>query len=141
MELAPFGIQVVILEPGIVRTGIFDENRRVTPRARDPESPYYAWFRRAEQEADALVRSSSITPADVARAVHRALIARRPRLRYVVGRRTRALLALKRHLPGEWFDRMYLREVVRRVTRAPVGPAPPPQDTEARDAREEVSRV
>jgi len=112
----PLGIRVAIIEPGIVRTDIWGKNRRTTPRALDPSGPYYQWFQRAEQEADRLVGSSKLTPADVAAAVARALTDRRPRLRYMVGNRASLVLALRRHLPGELFERLYFGEVVRRVT-------------------------
>ncbi len=116
LEVQPLGIRVAIIEPGIVRTDIWGKNRRTTPRALDPSGPYYQWFQRAEQEADRLVGSSKLTPADVAAAVARALTDRRPRLRYMVGNRASLVLALRRHLPGELFERLYFGEVVRRVT-------------------------
>jgi hypothetical protein len=50
--------------------------------------------------------------------VHKALTARRPRLRYIVGRRAGLVISLRRHLPGELFERIYFGEAVRRVTKA-----------------------
>jgi NAD(P)-dependent dehydrogenase (short-subunit alcohol dehydrogenase family) len=116
LELAPLGIQVVIIEPGIVDSGIWHEGRRVAQRARDAGGPYYQWFMNAEQQADALVRTSRLRPADIANTVRTALAARRPRLRYTVGRRASLVMSLRRHLPGELFERLYFSEVVRRVT-------------------------
>jgi len=43
------------------------------------------------------------------------LEAKRPRLRYLVGRRGRFLINLRRYLPGEIFDRFWIREMTRRV--------------------------
>ena len=80
----------------------------------DPQGHYYPWFRREEALADSLVRTSPTRPEDVARAVDRALAARRPRLRYVVGRRAALVLALRRHIPGEIFERLYWGEAMRR---------------------------
>jgi NAD(P)-dependent dehydrogenase (short-subunit alcohol dehydrogenase family) len=118
LEVTPFGIQVVLIEPGIVPTEFFGVERRTAKGARTAESPYFNWFRRAELEADALVRNARITPADVADAVHRALVRRRPALRYGVGRRATLLMSLRRHLPGELFERLYFGEIRRRVTGA-----------------------
>jgi NAD(P)-dependent dehydrogenase (short-subunit alcohol dehydrogenase family) len=117
LELGPLGIQVSIIEPGIVQTGIWDEERRVAERARDPRSPYYRYFQRIEAQAEAMLRTSTITPEHVADAVVRALTARRPRLRYVVGRRAKLTLLLRRYLPGELFERLFFGEIVRRVSR------------------------
>jgi NAD(P)-dependent dehydrogenase (short-subunit alcohol dehydrogenase family) len=120
LEVAPFDIRVVIIEPGLIATDLFGRNRGVVPRARDERSPYYELFRRAEREVDALVGASKSTPADVAHTVCRALTISRPRLRYIVGTRARALLMLRRHLPGELFETLYGRVVERRMSARPV---------------------
>jgi NAD(P)-dependent dehydrogenase (short-subunit alcohol dehydrogenase family) len=116
LEVRPFGIDVVMLEPGIVPTRLVDGERRVAARARDPHSPYHAWFRRAEEEVDALVRHARLTAADVADQVHRVLVIARPRLRYVVGRRARLLVSLRQRLPDRLFERLYYGHMLRRVT-------------------------
>lgn len=116
LELEPLGIQVVIIEPGIVDSGIWHEGRRVAERALDASGPYYEWFTRSEQQADALVRTSRLRPADVAATIRTALTAQRPRLRYTVGRRASFVMSLRRHLPGELFERFYFGEVMRRIT-------------------------
>jgi len=116
LEVAPLGVRVVLVEPGIVKTDIWDKNRRIAARALEPGSPYREWFRRAEEQADRLVRSSRLAPADVAAVVLRALTDPRPRLRYTVGRRASLVMALRRYLPGETFERLYYGEVLRRVT-------------------------
>ena len=116
MELAPLGVRVVLIEPGIVKTERWTTNRGLARNALDPESPYHAWFRQAEKESDQLVQASEATPADVAVVIHRALTARRPRLRYMVGRKAKIAVALKRWLPGELFERVYFGIIMRRVT-------------------------
>ena len=116
-EVAPLGLQVVLIEPGFIRTELFGTNRHIAVRALDPHSPYYRWFRQLEKLTDDELRSSPATAVDVARAVHRALTARRPNLRYVVRLRSKILIALRRHLPGELFERIWFREMTRRLTR------------------------
>jgi NAD(P)-dependent dehydrogenase (short-subunit alcohol dehydrogenase family) len=117
-EVVPFGIYVSLVEPAIVKTERWTVNRGIAKRALDPNSPYYAWFRESERLADRLVETSPTKLVHVAKAVHSALTARRPRLRYVVGRRASLVLALRRYLPGELFERFYFGEAVRRVTSA-----------------------
>jgi len=116
LEVAALGIHVAIVEPAIVRTAIWRENRGVTRGAMNPSSPYYHWFKTGEQLTDRVVASAPTTVVDVAEAVHLALTARRPRLRYLVGRRARALMLLRRYLPAAVFERLYFDEVIRRVT-------------------------
>lgn len=117
-EVLPFGIYVTLVEPGVTMTPIFTVHRRRARRALDTSSPYYDWFMREEELVDAVARTSGIVPADVAKTVHRALTAKRPRLRYVVGWRASLLVTLRRYLPGELFERLYFGEVMRRVTKA-----------------------
>ena len=116
MELAPLGIKVSLIEPGIIKTERWTMNRGLGVRAADPTSPYYAWFMRSEHEADKLVQASTATPADVAAVVHQALISERPKLRYMVGRKAKVAVALRRWLPGDLFERIYFGVVIRRAT-------------------------
>jgi NAD(P)-dependent dehydrogenase (short-subunit alcohol dehydrogenase family) len=116
-EVAPLGIQVVLVEPGIINTEAWTVNRVMAERAENPRSPYFSWFRRMEKYADKLVQSSPTSPLDVARTVHKALTSKRPRLRYVVGRRAVLVFALRRYLPGEMFERLYFAHVKRQVTK------------------------
>jgi hypothetical protein len=51
------------------------------------------------------------SPDVVARAVHHALTARRPRIRYQVGKHAKVLVALPRILPDSFLDAMVLRMV------------------------------
>ena len=117
-EVLPFGIYVSLVEPAIMKTERWGIHRGIAKGALDPRSPYYAWFRESERLADRLVETSPTRPIHVARTVHHALTARRPRLRYVVGWRAGLVLALRRYLPRESFERLYFGQAVRRVTRA-----------------------
>lgn len=123
LEMALLGVQVALVEPAIIKTDIWGKNRGVAKGALDPNKPYYAWFRESERLADGLVGTSPTQPVDVARAVYRALTARRPRLRYMVGRRMALVMALRRYLPGELFERIWFYEMTRRIeqSKEPLG--------------------
>ena len=114
-EMLPFGVYVSLLEPGLIATPHFTVHRNCARRAVDPASPYYSWFMRHEALVDRILARQSFSAHDVARVVQRALNARRPRLRYVVGPKARLVLSLRRYLPGELFERVYwmlVRKVV-----------------------------
>jgi hypothetical protein len=96
----------------------FTVHRGRARAAMDPGSPYTAWFQRHERMVDDILRKRRITPEDVARTIHRALTAPRPKLRYVTGWRPKLLLALRRKLPEAWFDRLYLSASLRLLNRA-----------------------
>lgn len=128
LELAPFGIQSIIVAPGIVRTPRWEEHRGTAERARDVTSPYHGHFWASEAIADGIVRRSPTRPADVAAAVEAALTDEKPRLRYVVGRGARIVIFLRRHLPERVFERLYyggqLGRLERRAGSATAPPAP-----------------
>lgn len=117
LEVAPFGIFVSLLEPSFIRTSLFGAHRAMAARATDPDGPYYAWFCRNQQFVDSLLGRTSLTASDVARATYAILTSRRPRLRYVVGTGAKVMLGLRRHLPGELFERMWFNVNRRRALR------------------------
>ena len=117
-ELSLWGVQVVIVEPGIIKTTAWDVHRVISAGAKNPDSPYYTWFHRFEELSDRMVETSTTTGLDVAKAVNKALTAKHPKLRYMVGRRARLVVALRRHIPGEWFERRYFHRVIHLLTRS-----------------------
>jgi NAD(P)-dependent dehydrogenase (short-subunit alcohol dehydrogenase family) len=121
LEVAPFGLHSILIEPGMIKTSRWTVNRGTAARALDPESPYSAMFRRHEALSDRFVDSRRTQPVDVAKAVHQALTAARPRMRYVVGRPAAAALSLRRHLPGELFERLYFGSLLRQIAGEPAG--------------------
>ncbi len=129
-EMLPFKLYVSLVAPAIIPTERWGVHRGYAQRALDPASAYYAWFVASQRLTDKLVASSPTRPVHVAKAVERALTARRPKLRYLVGWRASLFVGLRRYLPGELFERLYFGEVRRRITRsraaldAPVGQEP-----------------
>lgn len=121
-EVAPFGISVSLLEPGLVMTPHFSVNRNRARRAVDPQGLYYSWFCQHEGIVDKLLRRNRFTAVDVARVVARILTVRSPRLRYVVGAKAKLILGLRRHIPGELFERLYFA-LLRRLVTTPRRPA------------------
>ena len=116
-ELAPMGIQSVIVEPGILKTTRWSLHRGTAAGANDPSSPYHDLFWASEAIADKLVERSPARPQDVAAAIARALSEPNPRMRYVVGRGARVVIALRRYLPQSLFERLYFAGHIRRLER------------------------
>lgn len=116
LEIAPFGLQSILIEPGIISTTRWTSNRGTAAKALDPGSPYHDLFRASESLADRRVEQSRTAPADVAKAVQRALTAEHPRMRYVVGRPAAAAILLKRYLPERVFERVYFGSLLRQIT-------------------------
>ena len=116
-EVAPFGIHVSLLEPGLVKTPNFSVHRNRAKAATDPKSVYYKWFCQHEHIVDTMLEKNRFTPEDVAITVSRILKARHPKLRYIVGFKAKLIVGLRRYIPGEIFERFYFGLVKRLVTR------------------------
>jgi NAD(P)-dependent dehydrogenase (short-subunit alcohol dehydrogenase family) len=127
LELAEFGIQSVLVEPGMIRTSRWGEHRGTAAAAREPGGPYHARFTASEAIADRIVTRSPTRPADVAATIAEALTAEQPRLRYVVGRGARVVVLARRLLPERTFERLYFGGQLRRLERraGPRSVAPP----------------
>ena len=80
-EVSPFGIGVVLVEPGSYKTEIWGSSPRILPES----SPYRAVMQHLEKVIDEKVLANARDPREVAQVIARALGARRPRFRYPVG--------------------------------------------------------
>jgi NAD(P)-dependent dehydrogenase (short-subunit alcohol dehydrogenase family) len=111
LELLPHGIHVVLIEPGTFKTDIFDRNRRVAKRAEDESSPYYARGQKLLAFVDKLLERNTQDPADVARAIAHAATAKKPRLRYLVGKDARGEALAKAVVPQKLLEYAILKYV------------------------------
>jgi NAD(P)-dependent dehydrogenase (short-subunit alcohol dehydrogenase family) len=98
MELAPFGITVVLVEPGAVRTGFASRALAGLAPYRDPASPYAAALAGTDAAWSRVYRFAP-GPAPAGRAIVRAATADHPATRYVAPARNRLVLAALRALP------------------------------------------
>lgn len=80
-ELDPFGIDVILVEPGPYKTEIWHGTERVTP----PGGPYTPWVRLVMRGADAHAEKHARDPQEAALVVAKALEAPHPKFRYPVG--------------------------------------------------------
>ena len=103
MELRPFGIDVVIIEPGTIRTEFASRVIAEADAARPAGSRYSAVYARQAELAARFDRLAS-GPAPVTRALIRAVEARRPRARVVAPRRFVLMIGLVKLLPVCWVD-------------------------------------
>jgi short-subunit dehydrogenase len=103
MELAAFGVQVVVVEPGTTKSEFASRALAEAAKARGPGSRYTAVYDRAAKMEAAFDRFSATTKP-VVRAIVHAISVRRPRARYVAPKRFTLLIAFVRMLPTSWAD-------------------------------------
>ncbi|WP_188193469.1 oxidoreductase [Nonomuraea sp. SYSU D8015] len=110
-EVTPFGVRVVVVQPGIIKTGFEDDTPRQL-REYSGGGPYAKvaeWMARRAEQAFQRDRTGS-DPVVVARAVREIVTAPDPRPRYAVGQYAKLLLRLNRILPDRLFDKMVTRQ-------------------------------
>jgi NAD(P)-dependent dehydrogenase (short-subunit alcohol dehydrogenase family) len=103
VELRPFGVDVILLEPGLIDTNFTPRSAKGSVPYRRPGSPYEPAMRVFDR-TQALVARTAVRPERTSRAIERALRARRPRARYVTPLRDRLLVGVLRTLPTPWAD-------------------------------------
>ncbi|WP_433241009.1 oxidoreductase [Streptosporangium sp. CA-135522] len=105
METGQFGIDVVVIQPGIIKTD-FEAGTARQLREISGNGAYRQMAEAMARAAEASVSESghASDPDVVATAIREAIESARPETRYVVGRQAESLLNLKRSLPDREFD-------------------------------------
>ena len=106
METAPFGIDVVVIEPGGIRTewsGIAADHLDETAEGSAYASQIKAVANSMRSES---TNKRQSPPSVIADTVEKIVTARKPRTRYVVGFAAKPLVTLRRILPDRAFDRV-----------------------------------
>jgi NAD(P)-dependent dehydrogenase (short-subunit alcohol dehydrogenase family) len=107
IETAPFGIEVVIIEPGAIETewsGIMVEQMM----ERSGTGPYADQAKRMEDAAGGESGSPVSVIADV---IVKAVKARKPKTRYAAGKYAKQLLTLRRLVSDRMFDRIIKSQI------------------------------
>jgi NAD(P)-dependent dehydrogenase (short-subunit alcohol dehydrogenase family) len=98
-ELEPFGIRIVIVEPGAIRTNFFD-GLVVAKKTKDPNSPYSQIMQKTAASFEEMMKNAS-SPDLVAKIVLNAIRDENPSLRYLAGSDVEAWLGGKRKIADE----------------------------------------
>ena len=104
IEIQPFGIDVVIIEPGAIKTnwGIIAADHLAET---SKDTAYADTGAMMAQNLRGMYESSSISdPSVVRKAICRAVNARRPRTRYRIGRLSSTMVFFHGLLPTRWWD-------------------------------------
>lgn len=103
-ELLLFGVDVVVIEPGSVRTPIWDKAQEIDVE-RYRHTPY-SGILEGMQRIFVDRGKSGIPVEKVSLAIYNALTARKPKTRYVIARKLLTGWLLPRYLPDRLFDQI-----------------------------------
>ncbi len=113
VELRPWGIKTIAIEPGSIATKIWASGAENARRMREDMTPeaekLYGRAMEAMERASTETGERGIPPERAAETIERALTARRPRARYLLGRDARGMAAASRLLPAGAYDRLVAR--------------------------------
>ncbi len=106
MELQPFGIDVVVIEPGGVKT----EWGKIAASKLEESSAYGAYAKQAKAIAKRMAeyynKGNLTHPSVIARTIVRSVNVRRPKTRYTVGYLAKPAVTLRWLLPDRMFDNL-----------------------------------
>ena len=111
IELWPLGVRVAVVEPGLFRTGFF-ENQVVGEYAESQELPYLPYIRKYRTKRARYDRLAS-DPIRVAKVIHKIVRSRRPAFRHPVGLEAKLGALGARLLPERIFQAMLSRATIR----------------------------
>jgi NAD(P)-dependent dehydrogenase (short-subunit alcohol dehydrogenase family) len=104
-ELDQFGIKVILVEPGVIKTN-FDSGMVVAKKSQDASSPYFNMTQKMDTVFRQLIRNSS-PPSLVADVVVQAVKSENPNLRYLAGKDVEQWVDQKKKMSDtEFFNMM-----------------------------------
>lgn len=109
-ELFPFGIKVIIIEPGVIKTNFF-RNCIVSERAKKMSSPYFQSLDKIQKNIE-LMQEHATSPSDVAKVILEVLSNKEPKQRYIVGNDVAMVLEAKRNLSDMEFKKMMMQNII-----------------------------
>jgi NAD(P)-dependent dehydrogenase (short-subunit alcohol dehydrogenase family) len=103
-ELEPFGIKVVIVEPGVIRTN-FENGLVIAKKSQDPNSPYLQIMQKMATGFEEMMKNAS-SPDLVAKVVLNAVTTENPNLRYLAGNDVETWLGKRNTADDELYKMM-----------------------------------
>jgi NAD(P)-dependent dehydrogenase (short-subunit alcohol dehydrogenase family) len=109
-ELEPFGIKVILIEPGPIRSN-FMNGSLLPKRALDPKSPYFELVQKFYDKTKSQ-HDDAISPEEVANIILQAISDDAPKFRYVIGNYAASLLETRNNKPDSEFQKMIMQNIM-----------------------------
>ena len=109
-ELFPYGIKVVIIEPGVIKTNFF-RNCIVSEHSMKKSSPYSRSLGKFQKNVE-LMQEHATSPIDVAKVILQVLGNNEPKQRYIVGNDVAMILEAKKNLSDIEFKKMMIQNII-----------------------------
>jgi NAD(P)-dependent dehydrogenase (short-subunit alcohol dehydrogenase family) len=110
-ELEPFGIKVVLIEPGVIRSN-FVNNVVAAKKSQDPNSPYSQMMQKMVTSFQHMLEGGSSADV-VAEVVLKAVTSENPSPKYLAGKDIEAWMEAKTSMPDEEFHNMMKQNIMK----------------------------
>ena len=110
-ELEPFGIKVVLIEPGVIRTN-FVNDVVAAKKSQNPNSPYSQIMQKMAASFEPMFENGSSADV-VAKVVLNAVTSENPSLMYLAGKDIESLKEAKRNMSDQEFYRMMKQNLMK----------------------------
>ena len=108
LELAPFNIDVVIIEPGVIKTE-FDDVMLAPMRERSGNTAYSEMAKKMEKMTkSSYEKGNASDPSVIAKVVSQAIKAKKPKTRYVAGKLAKPTMFIRKWLGDRIFDKLIM---------------------------------
>ncbi|WP_335871501.1 SDR family oxidoreductase [Bacillus sp. 2205SS5-2] len=108
LELIPFGIEVFLIEPGSYQTNIWTTGKKVAEYSLQPESPYFNYMKKIENQLD---ETSFGDPDDIASLVNEIALGKKGGFRFPVGKGVKVTIWIKKWIPWSWLEKNILKRL------------------------------
>ena len=109
-ELLPYGIKVVIIEPGVIKTNFF-RNCKVSEHSVKKNSTYSPSLDKFQRNIE-IMQEHATSPTDVAKVIIQVLGNSEPKQRYIVGNDVAMILEAKKNLSDNEFKKMMIQNII-----------------------------
>ncbi|HXT84301.1 MAG TPA: SDR family oxidoreductase [Verrucomicrobiae bacterium] len=109
-ELETFGIRVILIEPGFIRTNIM--NSSVLAKKSNHDSPYFQYTKKIMNHFDSMINnySASTPPEEVAKIILNAVTSKNPNIRLTVGNDAASISQAQRNMTETEFSEMVKKQ-------------------------------
>jgi NAD(P)-dependent dehydrogenase (short-subunit alcohol dehydrogenase family) len=115
-ELVPHGVDVILIEPGGVKTPIWRKGNETADQIQaglppEAERLYGPMVEALRRESTRIAERSGMEPRAVAEVIGKALSADKPRTRYLVGRDAKVRARMAKVMPDRMMDRAIVKQL------------------------------
>lgn len=110
LEMQPFGVKVVLIEPGSYKTNIWTTGKQVAVESIQSHSPYQEYMQSIERY---IVEGENNfgDPLEVSKKIVEISVMKNPKMRYAIGRGVKASIIMKNLLPWRLWEKIIISKL------------------------------